>query len=99
MEETARKRWLVGGISLDICTTLLTLDMLAAGFEIFVVVDASGSDSTLVESAAMSRLAQAGATLVSWGTVASELMRDWQTAEGPEVGKLYAELSAWGNRV
>jgi hypothetical protein len=99
VEKIGRKRWIVGGISLDICTTLLTLDMLNAGHEVFVVVDACGSDSQLVEAAAMSRLTQAGATLVSWGTIASELMGDWQTPEGPEVGKLYAELSAWGNRV
>jgi hypothetical protein len=45
------------------------------------------------------RLSQAGAVLTSWGSVASELMRDWASDEGPAVGALYQELSAWGNRV
>ncbi|NJK66860.1 MAG: isochorismatase family protein [Microcoleus sp. SU_5_3] len=40
-----RKKVLLGGISLDICTLQLTLDLLAAGYEPYVVVDVSGSDT------------------------------------------------------
>jgi Isochorismatase family len=94
-----RKKVLLGGISLDICTQLLTLDLLANGYEPYVVVDASGSDSTLVETAAMLRMTQAGAVMVSWASVASELMGDWKTPEGPLVGALYQSNSVWGNRV
>jgi hypothetical protein len=94
-----RKKVLLGGISLDICSQLLTLDLLANGYEPYVVVDASGSDSTLVETAAMLRMTQAGAVMVSWACVASELMGDWQTPEGRLVGALYQNNSVWGNRV
>jgi hypothetical protein len=94
-----RRKVLLGGISLDICTQLLTLDLLANSFEPYVVVDISGSDSTLVETAAMLRMTQAGAVMVSWASLASELMGDWQTPEGPKVGALYQNNSVWGNRV
>lgn len=94
-----RRKVLLGGISLDICTQLLTLDLLANGYEPYVVVDISGSDSTLVETAAMMRMSQAGAVMVSWACVASELMKDWRTPEGPKVGALYQNNSVWGNRV
>jgi Isochorismatase family len=94
-----RKKVLLGGISLDICTQLLTLDLLANGYEPYVVVDISGSDSTLVETAAMMRMTQAGAVMVSWACVASEIMHDWQTPEGPKIGALYQNNSMWGNRV
>jgi nicotinamidase-related amidase len=94
-----RKKVLLGGISLDICTQLLTLDLLANGYEPYVVVDASGSDSTLNETAAMLRMTQAGAVMVSWASVASEIMKDWQTPEGALVGALYQNNSVWGNRV
>ena len=94
-----RKKVLLGGISLDICTQLLTLDLLANGYEPYVVVDASGSDSTLNETAAMMRMTQAGAVMVSWACVASEIMKDWQTPEGAKVGALYQNNSVWGNRV
>jgi Isochorismatase family len=94
-----RKKVLLGGISLDICTQLLTLDLLANGYEPYVVVDASGSDSVLNETAAMMRMTQAGAVMVSWACVASEIMKDWQTPEGAKVGALYQNNSVWGNRV
>lgn len=96
LEKIGRKKIILGGISLDICAQLLTLDLLNNGYEPYVVVDASGSDQKLVEHAAMLRMTQAGATMVSWGTLASELMGDWQTPEGEAIGKLYQEHSAWG---
>jgi Isochorismatase family len=94
-----RKKVLLGGISLDICTLQLTLDLLEAGYETYVVVDVSGSDTHLNETAALLRMTQAGAVMVSWASVASEIMKDWETPEGPAVGQLYQELSYWGNRL
>jgi hypothetical protein len=91
-----RKKIIVGGISLDICTQLLTLDLLREGYQVYVVVDASGCDQKIVEEAAMLRMTQAGATMISWGTLASELMKDWRSPEGGKVGALYQEHSAWG---
>jgi hypothetical protein len=96
IKKIGRKKIILGGISLDICTQLLTLDLLREGYQVYVVVDASGSDQKVVEEAAMMRMTQAGAVMVSWGTLASELMKDWQTPEGPKIGDLYQEHSAWG---
>jgi hypothetical protein len=94
-----RKKVILGRISLDICTLQLTLDLIAGGYEPYVVVDVSGSDTVLNEQSAMHRMTQAGAVMVSWASIASEIMKDWQTPEGPEVGKLYQEFSYWGNRI
>lgn len=97
IEEIGRKKIVLGGISIDICTAQLTLDLLRAGYTVYVVVDASGSDTSLNEMAAMLRLTQAGAIMINWGTLASELMKDWNTPEGPLVGALYQNYSYWGN--
>ncbi len=94
-----RPKIILGGISLDICTLQLTIDLLGAGYEAYVVVDVSGSDTELNQTAAMHRMTQAGAVMVNWASIASELMKDWQTPEGPEVGQLYQDFSYWGNRV
>ncbi|MGG6262982.1 isochorismatase family protein [Leptolyngbya sp. AN03gr2] len=94
-----RNKVLLGGISLDICTLQLTLDLLEAGYECYVVVDVSGSDTSLNETAALLRMTQAGAVMVSWASIASEIMKDWETPEGPAIGQLYQELSYWGNRL
>lgn len=91
-----RPKLIIAGISIDNCVTQTSLDLLRAGYEVYVVVDVSGSDAPLVEQAAMLRLSQAGAVMTSWVSLASELMDDWQTPEGPLVGALYQQHSKWG---
>ena len=97
LEQIGNKEIVLGGISIDICTAQLTLDLLNNGYQVYVVVDASGSDTNLNEMAAMMRLTQAGAVMLNWGTLASELMKDWATPEGPQVGELYQKYSYWGS--
>ncbi|MBC7934142.1 MAG: isochorismatase family protein [Rhizobacter sp.] len=96
VKKMGRKKLIVGGISLDICTQLLTIDLLRAGYDVYVVTDCSGSDQNIAELAAMMRMTQAGAVMVTWGTLASELMKDWQSPYGAAVGKLYQENASWG---
>ena len=96
LEETGRKKLIIGGISIDNCVLQTSLDLLKAGYEVYVIVDASGADEPLVETAAMMRLTQAGAVMVNWVSIASEIMDDWNTPEGPAIGKLYQDHSAWG---
>lgn len=97
IKRMGNKKIVLGGISLDICTAQLTLDLLNNGYQVYVVVDASGSDTNINEMAAMLRLTQAGAVMINWGTLASELMKDWRTPEGPKVGALYQNYSYWGS--
>lgn len=96
LKKTGKKKVIVGGISLDICTQLLTLDLLRAGYDVYVVTDCSGTDQPIAEMSAMLRMTQAGAVMVTWGTLASEIMKDWQSPYGNDVGKLYMEESSWG---
>ncbi len=95
LEKSGRKKIIIAGISIDNCTLQTSLDLLRNGYEVYVVVDASGTDENLVEQAAMMRLTQAGAVMVSWVSIASEIMEDWQAPEGPAVGKLYQDHSNW----
>lgn len=98
LKKINRPKVIMAGISIDNCVLQNALDILAAGYEVYVVVDVSGTESQLVEIAAMMRLTQAGAVMTSWVSLASELLDDWNTPEGPEVGALYQELSAWGGQ-
>jgi nicotinamidase-related amidase len=96
LERESRPKVIMAGISLDNCVTQTALDVLRAGYEVYVLPDVSGTDSVLVEQAAMSRLVQAGAVLTNWVSLASELMDDWETPEGKEIGELYQKYSVWG---
>ena len=93
-----RPKVIMAGISTDNCVTQTALDLLKAGYEVYIIVDASGTDSKLVEDAAIARMMQAGAVITNWGCIASELMGDWQSPEGEQIGALYQEHSQWGGQ-
>jgi len=80
---TGRKTVLIGGISIDNCTLHTSLDLLRHGYRVFVVIDASGTNSKIAEDLAVMRLIAAGAVPVGWLTALTELGRDFA---GP-VGK------------
>ena len=98
LETAGRSKILMGGISIDNCTLQTGLDVMKAGYQLYVLVDCSGTDTPLVEQAAMMRRQQAGAVMCTWVSGASELMGDWETEEGPKVGELYQQYSAWGGQ-
>ena len=54
------------------------LSALEAGYEVFVVTDASGTFNPAVRHAAWTRMANAGVQLMNWFSVACELQRDWR---------------------
>lgn len=96
LEKFNRPKIVMAGISLDNCVTQLALDVLKAGYQVYVLPDVSGTDHPLVEQAAILRLTQAGAAMTNWVSLASELMDDWEKPEGKLVGELYQKYSKWG---
>lgn len=78
VRDTGRKQLIIAGIVTDVCVAFPTLSALEAGYEVFVVTDASGTFNESVRQAAWTRMATAGAQLMNWFSVASELHRDWR---------------------
>lgn len=54
------------------------LSAVKAGYEVFVVTDASGIFSKQVADTALMRMAHGGVQLMNWFSVAAELQRDWR---------------------
>lgn len=73
---------LIGGISIDNCVTHTALDALAAGYNVYVVVDASSTNTRLIEDASMMRLTQSGATPIGWLAAMTELGQSWSGPYG-----------------
>jgi hypothetical protein len=74
---TGRRDVIIGGISIDNCVLHTTLDLLRAGYNVFVVTDVSGTNSPLAEQTAFMRLRDAGAVLCGWLSIATELAVDF----------------------
>lgn len=90
VKKTGRKKLLIAGIVTDVCVVFPALSALADGYEVYVVVDASGTFNLSVREAALKRVSKAGAIEMNWFAVASEFQRDWRN-DGDKLKKLLQE--------
>lgn len=81
VEATGRKNILMTGLWTEVCITWPTLDMLGAGYNIYVVEDCCGATSATAQAAALSRMVQAGAIRVTTIAAILEWQRDWKNKE------------------
>lgn len=78
VKATGRKQLLIAGVVTEVCVAFPALSAIEAGYDVFVVTDASGIFNQITRDAAWNRMSQAGVQLMSWFAVASELHRDWR---------------------
>jgi nicotinamidase-related amidase len=77
IKATGKKNIIMSGLWTEVCIAWPTLNMIAEGYNIFVVEDACGGTSVAAHDAALSRMVQAGAVrMTTIGTVL-EFQRDW----------------------
>ena len=62
----------------EVCVAFPALSAIEAGYEVFVVTDASGTFNEVTRDAAWNRMAAAGVQLMNWFGMACELHRDWR---------------------
>jgi nicotinamidase-related amidase len=79
--ETGRKKLIMTALWTEACLTFPALDAIKEGYEVFVVVDAVGGTSAEAHKAALRRVEQAGARLISKTQLYCELQRDWARGE------------------
>lgn len=79
---SGRKDVIIGGISIDNCVLHTALDLLRAGYNVFVVTDVSGTNSPLAEQTAILRMRDAGAVMTGWLAIATELGVDFASPYG-----------------
>jgi nicotinamidase-related amidase len=91
IKKTGRKKIVMSGITTDVCVAFATLSALDAGYEVYVVVDASGCMNDEVQLASIERMSQAGAIIGTWFGISCELLWDWRTPAGAGSAQLFIE--------
>lgn len=86
---TGRQKLIIAGISTDVCLTLPALSATAAGYDVYGVVDASGTISETKRMTSMLRMTQAGVIVVDHGAVIVEMLGD---NADPLAAKVYEAL-------
>lgn len=99
IEATERKHLAIAGLTTDVCVLHTAMGALRRGYEVSIVVDATGGTDQATHDAAIGRLVQAGATTTSWMSLATELVGLYANdTKGtlPQLLALDAGLSAAG---
>src|SRR5690554_2581680 len=72
-----RRKLIMTALWTEACLTFPALDAIQEGYEVYVPVDAVGGTSIAAHGAALRRIEQAGAKLISRVQMYCELQRDW----------------------
>ena len=86
---SGRKTLVMAGVWTSVCVMFPALDAVAAGYEVYAVIDASGDPSEMVSRVSVARFVQGGVKPTSTNALLSELHRTWARPEAAELAKLY----------
>jgi nicotinamidase-related amidase len=89
VEATGRRQLIVAGLSTEVCATFPALSATAAGYEVRVALDASGTFNEAKLAAGLQRLTTAGVVVTDYATAVIEMLRDNADPKAPD---LYAAL-------
>lgn len=81
VEATGRKNVIICGLWTEVCVTWPTIEMLGAGYHVYVVEDGCGATSQAAHEASLSRMVQAGAVRLTTIPALLEWQRDWARRE------------------
>jgi nicotinamidase-related amidase len=98
VKKTGRKKLILAGVSTDVCLAFAAISAVNDGFDVYAVLDASGTWSPLVAQVAALRMMQAGVVPITWVAVAAELQKDWRNDTGQELAEIMStHLPFYGN--
>ncbi|MFJ1549404.1 isochorismatase family protein [Streptomyces sp. NPDC088246] len=86
---TGRKKLIVAGISIEVCLALPALSATADGYDVYGVIDASGTFNDTKRTTGILRMQQAGVIVTDYSSVAVEMLAD---NAHPLAGDVYAAL-------
>ncbi len=91
VERTGRKKLIMAGVTTDVCLTFPAISAVGEGYDVYAVMDASGTVNQQALSASMFRMSQVGVKIANTNMVIAELLADWSSTFGVPLGKLYAQ--------
>jgi nicotinamidase-related amidase len=91
VENTGRKKLIMAGIATDVGLLLPAVSAVASGYQVYAIVDVSGTLNSRIEQAAWMRMMQAGVILTSWTAFTAEVQRDYNKEPGKQLRAIIGE--------
>ncbi|MDK9429659.1 hydrolase [Gallibacterium anatis] len=86
---TGKKQLIIAGTITSVCMAFPAISAIAEGYQVFVVIDASGTYSKMAQEITLARVVQAGAVPMDTAAVCSEIQRTWNRPDAEEWAKAY----------
>jgi len=92
---TGRRKIILSGITTDFCLVYPALSLIAAGYHVFIAVDASGSWTREINDWALHRLIQAGATPTNVQSIFGELQNSAMNKDAEATKATMPKVMEW----
>ncbi|MDT4839544.1 putative hydrolase YcaC [compost metagenome] len=69
-----------------------SISAVAAGYQVFAVIDASGTYSKMAQEITLARIVQAGVVPMDTAAVCSEVQRTWNRADAQQWAEAYSHI-------
>lgn len=89
VKATGKKQLIIAGTITSVCMAFPAISAIAEGYQVFVVIDASGTYSKMAQEITLARVVQAGAVPMDTAAVCSEIQRTWNRPDAEEWEKAY----------
>ena len=89
--ETGRNQLIMAGVTTEVCLAPPAISATEEEFDVFCVVDASGSPTTLTDEMAFRRMERAGIELTTTTALIAELAVDWASENGGKLMQILGE--------
>lgn len=92
VKATGKKQLIIAGTITSVCMAFPSIAAVADGYQVFAVIDASGTYSKMAEEITLARMLQAGVVPIDTAAVASELQKTWNREDAAEWAQAYTGI-------
>lgn len=92
VKATGRRQLIIAGTITSVCMAFPSIAAVADGYQVFAVIDASGTYSKMAEEITLARVAQAGVVPMDTAAVASEIQRTWNRDDALQWAEVYTNI-------
>ena len=92
VKATGKQQLIIAGTITSVCMAFPSIAAVADGYQVFAVIDASGTYSKMAEEITLARVVQAGVVPMDTAAVASEIQRSWNRDDAQQWAEVYTKI-------
>lgn len=92
VKATGKKQLIIAGTITSVCMAFPSIAAVHDGYQVFAVIDASGTYSKMAQEVTLARVVQAGVVPMDTAAVCSEIQRTWNRDDAVQFAEAYSAV-------